>query len=287
VYVLTTVIGHEPVGAPSTLVTVRLASAVQLSEIATPNASKEATDVAADGSALAEQPLTGVEGIVPVITGDIASPIENDCVTVELLLHASFTVYVLTTVIGHVPVGAPSTLVTVRLASAVQLSEIATPNASKEATDVTADGTTLAEQPLTGVEGIVPVIVGTCVSTVRLIVWVQEAVQVDTPAVYVRVNDSVQPETVTAPSVYEIEVELVVPPRVVNADCVFAPVGKAALHAETFRVVGQVIVAVGLGTIVLLADKEYAQGTEYIRPSIHKRPPLRVMVMALVAAETV
>jgi hypothetical protein len=196
-------------------------------------------------------------------------------------------VYVLTTVIGHEPVGAPSTLVTVRLASAVQLSEIATPNASKEATDVTADGTTLAEQPLTGVEGIVPVIVGTCVSTVRLIVWVQEAVQVDTPAVYVRVNDSVQPETVTAPSVYEIEVELVVPPRVVNADCVFAPDGKAALHAETFRVVGQVIVAVGLGTIVLLADKEYAQGTEYIRPSIHKRPPLRVMVMALVAAETV
>ncbi len=92
VYVLTNVIGHVPVGAPSTLVTVRLASAVQLSEIATPNASKEATDVTAAGSALAEQPLTGVEGIVPVITGDVASPIENDCVIVELLLHASFTV---------------------------------------------------------------------------------------------------------------------------------------------------------------------------------------------------
>jgi hypothetical protein len=69
------VIGQEPLAAPSTLVTVKLASAVQLSEIATPSASKAATVVNAAGRELAEQPLTGVDGIVPVITGAVLSTV--------------------------------------------------------------------------------------------------------------------------------------------------------------------------------------------------------------------
>jgi hypothetical protein len=69
-------------------------------------------------------------------------------------------VYVLIITSGQVPVGAPSELVTVKLASAVQLSAIATPIASKAATVVTAAGTEVAEHPDTVAAVKVPVTVG-------------------------------------------------------------------------------------------------------------------------------
>ena len=88
----------------------------------------------------------------------------------DALLQASRTVYVLTTLIGQVPVGVASELVRVKLASAVQLSEIATPKASKVVMVVTAAGNAEAEQPLTSVLGIVPEITGLVLSIVLLIV---------------------------------------------------------------------------------------------------------------------
>ena len=52
------------------------------------------------------------------------------------LLQASLIVYVLVNVIGHVPVAVPSELVTTKLASVVQLSEIVNPAASNAVTVV-------------------------------------------------------------------------------------------------------------------------------------------------------
>ena len=57
-----------------------------------------------------------------------------------VLLQASVIVYVLVKVIGHVPIAVPSELVTTKLASVVQLSDIAKPAASNAATVVIAVG---------------------------------------------------------------------------------------------------------------------------------------------------
>jgi hypothetical protein len=81
VYVRVTTIGHVP-AIVSVLVTTRFASEVQLSEIATPNASKPATVVTAADAPEAEQPLTFVAAIVPVTVGAVLSPILNVCVNV-------------------------------------------------------------------------------------------------------------------------------------------------------------------------------------------------------------
>lgn len=53
---------------------------------------------------------------------------------------------------------------------------------------------------------------------------------------------SVQPTNDGAPSVYEMEVALVVPPKAVKAAGVAAPAGITPLHAATLKVGGQVIV---------------------------------------------
>ena len=97
------------------------------------------------------------------------------CVAVVALLQASFIVYVLIKVIGHVPEDVPSELVTTKFASKVQLSEIVRPAASNAATVVIAAGASVSEQPVAFTAGNVPVTTGAVVSLI-LIVCVQVVV---------------------------------------------------------------------------------------------------------------
>ena len=66
-------IGHVPEAVPSTLVTTKLASVVQLSEIVKPAASNAATVVKAAGASVTEQPLAFTADNVPVTTGKVVS----------------------------------------------------------------------------------------------------------------------------------------------------------------------------------------------------------------------
>ena len=81
--------------------------------------------------------------------------------------------YVLVITIGQVPIGAESLELTVKLASAVQLSDMAgfPVKASNAATVVTAAGTSAAVQPSMVCAVSVPVMVGDVVSF-TIIVWV-------------------------------------------------------------------------------------------------------------------
>ena len=67
------VIGHVPVAVPSELVTIKFASAVQLSEMLNPAASNAVTVVIADGAAVIEQPVVFEAVKVPVTTGAVVS----------------------------------------------------------------------------------------------------------------------------------------------------------------------------------------------------------------------
>ena len=91
------------------------------------------------------------------------------CVTVVALLQASFTVYVLVKVIGHVPVAVPSELVTTKFASAVQLSEMVMPDVSNAVTVVIADGAAVIEQPVVFEAVKVPVTTGAVVSLMLIV----------------------------------------------------------------------------------------------------------------------
>jgi hypothetical protein len=62
----------------------------------------------------------------------------------------------------------------------------------------------------------------------------------------------VHPKIVGAPSVKLIEVPFVLPPSVVNAAIVVAPVGIGALHPVNINVGGQVSVGAGLITTVVV-----------------------------------
>jgi hypothetical protein len=88
-----------------------------------------------------------------------------------VLRHASVTLYVRVTTIGHVP-ATVCVLVTTRLASTVHASEIwgFPGKASRAATVVTADGASAAVQPATVVVVILPVTEGGVLSS-TLIVW--------------------------------------------------------------------------------------------------------------------
>ena len=85
------------------------------------------------------------------------------------LLQASVIVYVLVNVIGHVPVAVPSTLVTTKLASVVQLSDIVKPAASNAATVVIAAGASAIAQPVAFTAGNVPVTTGAVVSLMLIV----------------------------------------------------------------------------------------------------------------------
>ncbi len=74
------------------------------------------------------------------------------------------------TITGQVPAGIPSEWVTVRPASGAQLSETATPKASKAVTEITAAGRSVTEHPSTVVAGNEPEMAGTVVSSM-LKVW--------------------------------------------------------------------------------------------------------------------
>jgi hypothetical protein len=131
----------------------------------------------AAGAEAEVQPTTFAAVIVPVMTGATLSVIVIVWFAVEVLLQASFTVYVRVMVIGQVPTGAPSELVTTRLASAVQLSEIAKPIPSNAATVFTAAGAEAEVQPTTFAAVIVPVMTGTVLSKVLVIFCVHVLVQ--------------------------------------------------------------------------------------------------------------
>ena len=73
VYVLVNVIGHVPLAVPSTLVTTKFASVVQLSDIVKPAASNAATVVNAVGASAEVHPLAFTAGNVPVTTGAVVS----------------------------------------------------------------------------------------------------------------------------------------------------------------------------------------------------------------------
>ena len=73
VYVLVNEIGHVPEAVPSTLVTTKFASVVQLSEIVKPAASNAATVVKATGASVNEQPFAFTADNVPVTTGTVVS----------------------------------------------------------------------------------------------------------------------------------------------------------------------------------------------------------------------
>ena len=96
-------------------------------------------------------------------------------VTVVALLQASVMVYVLVNVIGQEPVAVPSTLVTTKLASVVQLSDIVKPAASNATTVVNAAGASAEVHPLAFTAGNVPAKTGAVVS-LMLMVWVHEVV---------------------------------------------------------------------------------------------------------------
>ena len=85
------------------------------------------------------------------------------------LLQVSLIVYVLVNVIGHVPVAVPSELVTTKLASVVQLSEIVNPAASNAVTVVIATGASVIEQPFVLAAGNVPVTTGAVVSLTLIV----------------------------------------------------------------------------------------------------------------------
>ena len=59
-------IGQVPVVVPSTLVTTKFASVVQLSEIVKPAASNAATVVKATGASVTEQPLAFTANNIPL-----------------------------------------------------------------------------------------------------------------------------------------------------------------------------------------------------------------------------
>ena len=92
VYVLVNEIGQVPLAVPSTLVTTKFASVVQLSEMVKPAASNAATVVMAVGASVNEQPVAFTTGNVPVTTGAVVSLILMVCVAVVALLHASVMV---------------------------------------------------------------------------------------------------------------------------------------------------------------------------------------------------
>ena len=85
------------------------------------------------------------------------------------MLQASFMVYVLVKVIGHVPVAVPSELVTTKFTSVVQLSEIVKPAISNAATEVIAAGASAIEQPFIFTAGNMPIITGRVVSFTEIV----------------------------------------------------------------------------------------------------------------------
>ncbi len=91
------------------------------------------------------------------------------CVAVVALLQASFMVYVLVNEIEQVPEAVPSTLVTTKFASEVQLSEIDNPAVSKAAIEVIAAGASAIEQPFIFEAVKVPVTTGAVVSLMLIV----------------------------------------------------------------------------------------------------------------------
>src|SRR5687767_15292267 len=104
-------------------------SLVHASLIAKPSNSRPATVVTAAVASPATQPSTVVVAIVPVINGGVVSSTLIVCEAVVAFRHASVTVYVRTTTIGHVPVGT-STRVTTSDGLLVHASLIAKPSNS-------------------------------------------------------------------------------------------------------------------------------------------------------------
>ena len=169
VYVLVKVIGHVPEAVPSELVTTKFASEVQVSEIVRPAASNCETVAIAIGASATEQPFEVAVIKVPVTTGEVVSLIVMVCVAVVALLQASFMVYVLVKVIGHVPEAVPSELVTTKFASEVQVSEIVRPAASNCETVAIAIGASATEQPFEVAVIKVPVTTGEVVSFIVMV----------------------------------------------------------------------------------------------------------------------
>ena len=84
------VVGQVPEATPSTLVTTKLASDVQLSEIVKPAASNATTVVIAAGAAVVEQPLAFTADNVPVTTGTVVSFMLMVCVQ-EVVFNTVFS----------------------------------------------------------------------------------------------------------------------------------------------------------------------------------------------------
>ena len=172
-YVLVITIGQVPV-LVCVLVTTRLASMAQLSPIRIPpaNASKAATVVTAAGALATVHPSTFVGVRLPVTDGGVVSVILMVWMILTLVLrHASVTLYVLVTTIGHVPADV-CVLVTTRLPSTVHPSVIwrFPVNASNAATVVTAAGAAPTAHPSTVVGVMLPVTAGAMLSS-TLMVW--------------------------------------------------------------------------------------------------------------------
>ena len=169
VYVLTKVIGHVPVAIPFVCVTTKFTSEVQVSEIVRPAASNCETEVIAIGASATEQPFDEAAIKVPVTTGAVVSFIVMFCAFVVELPQISVIVYVLTKVIGHVPVAVPFVCVTTKFASEVQVSEIVRPAASNCETVVIAIGASATEQPFEVTIINVPVTTGAVVSLIVMV----------------------------------------------------------------------------------------------------------------------
>src|SRR5947207_504358 len=138
--------------------------------MATPRASSAATVVTGAGAALALHPSTVAGLKLPVMSGAVVSWIVMVWVTVLGLLQDRKSVEVRVTTIGQLPLGA-SVELTVRLASLVQASLMATPRASSAATVVTGAGAALALHPSTVAGLKLPVMSGAVVSWI-VMVWV-------------------------------------------------------------------------------------------------------------------
>ena len=171
VYVLVKVIGQVPLAVPSTLVTTKFESIVQLSVMVKPADSNADTVVIAVGASETEQPLAVNAVKVPVTTGAVVSLIFIVWVAVVAFPQTSVIVYVLVKVIGQVPLAVPSTLVTTKFESIVQLSVMVKPADSNADTVVIAVGASETEQPLAVNAVKVPVTTGAVVSLI-FIVWV-------------------------------------------------------------------------------------------------------------------
>src|SRR5450756_2180849 len=162
VYVLMTVIGQVPLAAPSLEVTVSPASP-QASVTVKPVARKYANVWVGTTRAVMSQPSVAIGVNVPVIAGAVLSFMVMVGVGVVELRHLSVTVYVLMTVIGQVPLAAPSLEVTVNPASP-QASVTVKPVARKYANVWVGTTRAVMSQPSVAIGVNVPVIAGAVLS---------------------------------------------------------------------------------------------------------------------------